>query len=78
MSYDKGTVLCKQYMGPITGGMFKDIVVEEFPAALDASINLVAWRLLMDVCPHQNSKVALNAIKDVNAIVMPIPPEAQI
>ena len=26
ISYDKGIVLCKQYMGPITGGMSADIV----------------------------------------------------
>ena len=76
MSYNKGIVLSKQYMGPITGGIFADIVREEFPAALDASINPVARRLLMDGCPRQNSKVALDAIKDVNAIVMSIPPRS--
>ena len=76
MSYDKGIVLCKQYMGPITGGMFADIVREEFPAALNASINAVALHLLKDGCPCQNSKVALDAIEDVNAIVMSIPPRS--
>ena len=76
ISFDKGTVLCEQYTGHITGEKFADIVRQSFPSAFDKSINPIARRIIMDGCPRQNSKAGLNAIASVNGIVMAIPPRS--
>ena len=73
ISFSKGVVLCEQYFGRITGSKFADIVKRTFPAAFEKSINPTTRRFLMDGCPNQNSKVAKNAIAEVDSIIMKIP-----
>ena len=73
VSYDKGIVLCEQYWGSMTGEKFPQTVQSGLPLTLDKSINPVERRILMDGCPHQNSKVPKKAMQNINAIVMAIP-----
>ena len=71
--YGKGAVLCEQYDGPITGEKFAVIVKSSFEKAFENSSNPKARRFLMDGCPRQNSKIAINAINKEYAKVFKIP-----
>ena len=73
ISYSKGAVLCEQYDGPITIEKFVAIVKSSFEKAFENSSNPKARRLLMDGCPRQNSKIAMNAINKEHAKVFKIP-----
>jgi len=73
ISRGKGVVMCTQYFGQITGEMFKDMVNTHFPTAFKNSSNPTDKLFLMDGCPRQNAKVALNAIKKMGASVFRIP-----
>ena len=72
IAYDHGVVICEQYYGSITGEKFANIVKKTFPAAFEIT-NQKSKRFLMDGCPRQNSKVAREAIDDVNALIFRIP-----
>ena len=72
ISYGKGVVLCEQYDGTITGPKFAEIL-KSFLKAFNKSSSPKARRFLMDGCPRQNSKVAIDK---VNALVFKIPPRS--
>ena len=76
ISYNKGVVLCQQYLGRITGKKFAKIIDRDIPAALENSIAPQAKRILQDGCPRQNSKLAKAAFDRVNAKVFRIPPRS--
>ena len=57
MSYDKGIVLCEQYWGSMTEEKFAQKVQSTLPLALDKSINLLEWRILMDGYPARTQKL---------------------
>ena len=73
IAYGKGTVMCKQYHGSITGERFADIVRTEFPQAFENSANCKGKLFLMDGCPRQNSAAARNAVDKLNARSLVIP-----
>ena len=74
ISYNKGVVLSKQYKGSITGQKFTNIVNSwEYEEALRNSSNSVQRRMLMDGCPRQNAKCALEALEDLGVLVFKIP-----
>ena len=73
ISYDKGVVLCKQYVGTITGEKVAEIVNNCFPEALAKSIDPKGKRILQDGCPRQNSKKAITAMDNVHAKILKIP-----
>ena len=72
ISYGKGAVLCEQYDGPITGEKFAAIVKSTSEKAFENSSNPKARRFLMDGCPPQISKIAMNAINKEHAKVFKI------
>ena len=71
ISHGKGVVLCRQYFGTITGLKFAEIVKKDFPKAFRNSSKTKMF--LMDGCPRQNSKVAMDAIDKVDGEVFSIP-----
>ena len=73
ISYGKGAVLCEQYDGPITGEKFAAIVKSSFEKVFENSSNPKARRFLIDGCPRQNSKIAMNAINKKHAKGFKIP-----
>ena len=73
ISYNHGVVLRDQYFGSITGEKFADIVRDSFPQAFQRSIDPRGKRFLMDGCPRQNCKKAMDAIDEVNAKLFSIP-----
>ena len=44
------------------------------PEAFDKNTDSLGRRILMDRCPRQNSKKALKALEDVDALVFRLPP----
>ena len=73
MSYNSGVVLCEQYQGSITGDKMVQIVMNSFTDAFARSNNPRVKRILMDGCPRQNCKKALQAISKVGGQVFSIP-----
>ena len=59
--------------GPITGEIFAAIVKSSFEKAFEYYSNQKARQFLMDGCPQQNSKIAMNAINKEHAKVFKIP-----
>lgn len=76
ISHGKGVVLCETYEGSINAERMATIVDEHFDRAFQASSNPTTRRFLMDNCPRQKSKKALDAYKRVNAMVFCIPPRS--
>ena len=76
ISYNRGVVLCEQYMGSITGEKFSNIIKTKFPEALARSSAPAARRILQDGCPRQNSRLAKNAFDEINALLFKIPPRS--
>ena len=76
ISHGKGAVMCRQYFGAITGGMFAKIVRDEFETAFMKSSNPNDKLFLMDGCPRQNSKLAKQAIERAGATIFSIPPRS--
>ena len=76
ISYGAGAVLCSQYFGPITGEKFANIVRNDLPQAFASSSNPRVKRMLMDGCPRQNCRVALDTIQNVGGLVFSIPPRS--
>ena len=74
ISHGKGVVLCEPYEGSISAEKMATIVDNHFDGAFQASSNPTTRRFLMDNCPRQKSKKALDAYKRVNAMVFCIPP----
>ena len=58
ISKGKGVVLCKQYLGAITGRNFARIIRTEFDGAFVASCNPDDKVFFQDGCPRQNSACA--------------------
>lgn len=73
ISYNCGVVLCEQYMGAINGKKMVEIVQDHFPKAFENSINPKGKLFLMDGCPRQNCKVAVEAIDAVGGKIFKIP-----
>ena len=57
----------------MTEEKFAQKVQSTLPLALDKSINLLEWRILMDGCPARTQKLLKKAMQNINAIVMTIP-----
>ena len=62
MSHDRGTVICEQYFGSITGDKFAVTVTKSFPKAFQSSKNPKGKLFLMDGCPRKNLAKAQRAI----------------
>ena len=77
ISYGKGVVLCEQWGGPINGDKFAAIVRCCFKKAFRNSANPKAKRVLMDGCPHQNSKTAMYPIDRMDGKFFKIPARSQ-
>lgn len=73
ISFNKGVVLCERYMGAITGEKYASITKNNFPQALENSINQRAKRIVQDNCPRQQSKIAKLALAQIGAKQMKIP-----
>lgn len=74
ISHGKGVVLCEQYFGAITGEKFGEIVKRCFPDTFKTCEKSKIF--LMDGCPRQNSKTAMEAIRKVGGEVFSIPPRS--
>ena len=73
ISYNKGVVLCERYHGAITGQKYANIIKNNFPRALEKSIDPKGKRIVQDNCPRQQSKIARQALFDINAKQLRIP-----
>ena len=60
-------------MGAITGEKYASITKNNFPQALENSINQRAKRIVQDNCPRQQSKIAKLALAQIGAKQMKIP-----
>ena len=76
ISHDRGTVICEQYFGSITGDKFAAIVTHSFPKAFQSSKNPKGKLFLMDGCPRQNPAKALRAILKIGAGYLKIPAQS--
>ena len=73
ISYDRGVVLCERYVGHITGEKYANIIKNHFPHALEKSSEPLGKRIIQDNCPRQQSKIARQALHDIDAKQMRIP-----
>ena len=72
ISKGKGVVLCKQYLGAITGRNFARIIRTEFDGAFVASCNPDDKVFFQDGCPRQNSACAWRALERKGATIFRI------
>ena len=76
IAYGKGTVMCEQYAGNISGEKFSGIIRQEFPALFERSANPKGKLFLQDGDPSQNSKKSRDAMNDIGAKKFSIPPRS--
>ena len=73
ISYNRGVVLCEQYMGRLNGEFFADFIRSEFPAVFENCVNPKGKLFLQDGDPSQNSGKAKDAMYDIGARKFTIP-----
>ena len=76
IAYEKGVVLCEQYMGNLNGQMFADFIREHFKETFNKSVNPTGKLFLQDGDPSQNSKKSKTALDEVGSRQFSIPPRS--
>lgn len=76
ISYDRGVVLCEQYIGRISGAKFAKLADQTFEQSFNLSINPYDRFFLQDGDPSQNSKKANMVFEKFGATVVGIPPRS--
>ena len=76
IAYGHGAVLREQYEVQLTGQFFANFVREYFENAFENSSNPRGKLFLQDRDPSQNSLKAKNAIFDIGARMLSIPPRS--
>ena len=67
--YNKGVIMCEQYVGRLSGGTMADVAREHFPSMFESSPNQTAKRFLQDRCPTKNSVTAKRVYNEIRALV---------
>ena len=76
ISHSKGVVLYHHYKKALTTDKMVQIIETAVSESFDKSFDSLGQRVLMDGCPLQISKKALNALENVDALVFKIPPRS--
>ena len=76
--HDHGAILCEWCEEQLTGQFFADFVTEHFENAFENSCNPRGKFFLLDGDLSQNSLKAKNAVFDIGARMLPIPPRSQL
>ena len=73
IDYNKGIVLCEQFLGSCNGESYSTFVKQHFPAAFKKSANPEGMLFLQDGDPTQNSKKAKDAYEEIGCYMFSIP-----
>ena len=76
IAFGKGVTMCEEYQAVLNGKSFAEFIREYFPPCFQNSANADTRLFLQDGDPSQNSKIAMDALAEINGKKFSIPPRS--